>query len=308
MNLLIDMILIFLIAIAIDLTIGDPPERIERFYPIVWISKIMNFFDEKTKRKNPRREKLLGMFYCILIISIFSIPCLMLFFIPSEPLFIIISAFIFKMTFTIKGLERYANSTIVDKGDLDKKRIAVAKIVSRDTKSLDESHLNSATIESLAENLTDSVISSFFYFALFGVFGAMIFRVVNTLDAVVGYKDEKHLNFGWFSANLDDFMNYIPNKFATRLIYARSLKMRTLKDGLKSEIVAISYALNVKIEKKGFYLIGEDFEDAKEGHIEEAIKIIKSKSIIFAMICVLFLILLYLGGWTWLNQEMQYLI
>ena len=171
MNLLMDQIVIFLLAIVIDLAIGDPPRNIERFYPIVWISKLMYFFDEKTKRGNPKREKMLGALYCILIVLIFSIPCLMLFLIHSEALYILLSAFIFKMTFAIKGLERFARSTMVD--DLNEKRIAVSKIVSRDTEDLDEGHLNSATIESLAENLTDSVISPFFYFALFGVFGAM---------------------------------------------------------------------------------------------------------------------------------------
>ena len=249
MNLLIDQVLIFIIAIFIDLTIGDPPEKIERFYPIVWISKLMNFFDEKTKRKNPKKEKILGMLYCLIIMSIFSIPCLILLLIHSEVLYILLSAFIFKMTFTIRGLERFARSTMVD--NLYEKRAAVSKIVSRDTSNLDEGHLNSATIESLAENLTDSVISPFFYFTLFGVFGAMVYRVVNTLDAVVGYKDKKHLHFGWFSARLDDFLNYIPKRITSHLICGgpkNSEFYETEKTGqnIKPEIVAMSNVLKVK--------------------------------------------------------------
>ena len=313
MNLLMDQIVIFLLAIVIDLAIGDPPRNIERFYPIVWISKLMYFFDEKTKRGNPKREKMLGALYCILIVLIFSIPCLMLFLIHSEALYILLSAFIFKMTFAIKGLERFARSTMVD--DLNEKRIAVSKIVSRDTEDLDEGHLNSATIESLAENLTDSVISPFFYFALFGVFGAMFYRVVNTLDAVVGYKDQRHMHFGWFSARFDDFMNYIPKRISARLIYKQpgNSDLKTpleprMGTGIKPEIVAMSYALGVKLEKKSYYSVGKDFEYAKKEHIEQAIEIIKSKAIFFALICILILMLLYLGGWTWLNQEIHYII
>jgi adenosylcobinamide-phosphate synthase len=306
MNLLVDQTIIFLIAIIIDLAIGDPPEKMERFYPIVWISLITYFFDDRTKRGNPGREKLLGMLYCIVIISVFSLPCLMLFTIHSEALYIVLSACIFKMTFTIKGLERYARYTMVE--DLDEKRTAVSKIVSRDTRELDDEHLNSATIESLAENLTDSVISPFFYFALFGVFGAMVYRVINTLDAVVGYKNRKYLYFGWFPARLDDIMNYIPERIAARLIYKGSLKMHALGNGIKLPIVAMSYALEVKLEKAGCYSIGEHFEDANKEDIPRAIKIIKSSTIFFAFICVLILILLYLGGWTWLSRELHYMI
>jgi adenosylcobinamide-phosphate synthase len=299
MNFFIDQIVIFSIALLIDLSIGDPPEKMDRFYPIVWISRLMYLFDRRTRRENPRKEKMLGVVYPLLILSIFSLPLLLLFLIPSDLAYIALGALIFKMTFTIKGLERYGRKTM-EATDLEAKRAAVGKIVSREVEDLDNEHLDSATIESVAENLTDSVISPFFYFVLFGVFGAMVYRVVNTLDAVVGYKTSRYLNFGWFSAKMDAVLNYIPERIAAGLILATSKSQwRALvtelheKENIPLTIAAMSYALPVKLEKKGHYSVGEHFERASEKHVERAIKIMKRSSILFAVICIVVLLVFY---------------
>jgi adenosylcobinamide-phosphate synthase len=304
--LLADHILIIIIAIVIDLTVGDPSEKIDKFYPIVWISRLMYFFDRRTRRGDARREKILGVVYPLLIISIFALPCLLLFGIPSELVYIILSSLIFKMTFTIKGLERFGRNAM-EANNLAEKREAVGKIVSRDVETLDEEHLDSAVIESVAENLTDSVIAPFFYFSLFGVFGAMVYRVINTLDAVVGYKTKRYLHFGWFSAKTDDVLNYVPERIAAGLILFTShsrwgdLNKRVNEEGNNHlTIAAMSHALRVKLEKKGHYVIGENFERASKKHIEGAIRIMKWSSILFAIVCiVVLLLLLYSGGWRW---------
>jgi len=301
MNFFIDQIIIFSIALLIDLSIGDPPEKIDRYYPIVWISRLMYFFDRRTKRENPREEKLLGVVYPLLILTIFALPCLLLFFIPSELLYIVVGSLIFKMTFTITGLERFGRKAM-EATDLDAKRAAVGKIVSRDVGDLDREHLDSATIESVAENLTDSVISPLFYFVLFGVFGAMVYRVINTLDAVVGYKTRRYLHFGWFSARTDAVLNYIPEWIAAGLILLtnKSIWRDFKKPGsghheehIPLTIKAMSHALHVKLEKKGYYVVGERYESASEKHIEGAIKVTKRSSLLFALMCIVVLFLLY---------------
>ncbi|MHC1623352.1 MAG: adenosylcobinamide-phosphate synthase CbiB, partial [Candidatus Methanospirareceae archaeon] len=275
-SLLADHILILILAIVIDLTVGDPSEKIDKFYPIVWISRLMYFFDRRTNRGDARREKILGVVYPLLIISIFALPCLLLLYVPSEFVYVVLGTLIFKMTFTIKGLERFGRNAM-EANNLAEKREAVGKIVSRDVETLDEEHLDSAAIESVAENLTDSVIAPFFYFSLFGVFGAMVYRVINTLDAVVGYKTKRHLHFGWFSAKTDDVLNYVPERITAGLILLTShskwcdLKKRANKEGNKHlTIAAMSHALRVKLEKKGHYVIGENFEHASKKHIEGA--------------------------------------
>jgi len=305
MNLLLEHLIIFLIAILIDVTIGDPPEKREKYYPIVWISRLMYFFDRRTRRGNERKEKLLGVIYPIVILAIFALPCLMLLRIHSELVYIVLGSLIFKMTFTVKGLERYGRDAM-EAGNLEEKREAVGKIVSRDVAGLDTSQLDSATIESVAENTTDSVIAPFFYFALFGVFGAMCYRVVNTLDAVVGYKNKRYEHFGWFSAKADDVMNYIPERIAAWLILLLSGSKWGDLGSYENEkvpltIVAMSRALKVKLEKVGHYTVGESFEDARSEHIAGAIRIAKGSTILFAFVCVVVMVILYFAGWSWLE-------
>ena len=319
MNLLLAHLAIFVIAILMDITVGDPPERTEKYYPIVWISRLMYFFDRITKRGDARKEKILGVIYPILILFIFCLPCLMLIRIPLHyhygVLYVVLGALIFKMTFTVKGLERYGRYAM-EAVELEAKRKAVGKIVGRDIADLDMEHLDSAAVESVAENITDSVIAPLFYFAFFGVFGAMFYRVINTLDATVGYKTTRYRHFGWFSAKADDVLNYVPERIAAGLILlsgGSSSKHGDLRNrshanktgtGTGTEtgtgaapltIAAMSRVLKVKLEKVGHYVVGERFEGARSEHIAGAIRTAKRSTFIFALVCIAVMIILYLG-------------
>ena len=75
MECVLEQTLIFILALILDLTVGDPPEGVDRFYPIVWISRLMSFFDRRTKRGNPAKERVLGILYTVLILVLFSLPC-----------------------------------------------------------------------------------------------------------------------------------------------------------------------------------------------------------------------------------------
>ncbi len=293
----ISQILIFIAALAIDLTVGDPPERLERYYPIVWISRLMYRFDRMTERGNPRKERFRGVSFSVLIATIFTVPCCAMFLLPWE-LYIIAAALIFKMTFTLNGLERYARN-VITADDLDSKRNAVGKIVSRAVTDLDQEHLNSATIESVAENLTDSVIAPFFYFAIAGLPGAMLYRVINTLDAVVGYKTDRYIHFGWFAARADDVLNYVPERIAAGLILLVGGKTRIAKTGKRVHltIVAMSSVLNVKLEKIGHYSVtGTGCKAPRTEHIRDAIRIAKRSAFVFAICYIMIMIMI-----AWLN-------
>lgn len=299
MNFLIDHILIVIIALGIDLTVGDPSEKFDRLYPIVWISRLIYFFDRRTKRGNAGKEQMLGVLYPLLIATVFVLPCSLLLVVPSDLVYVVFGALIFKMTFTIKGLARFGRNAVAAPS-LDAKRDAVAKIVSRDVKQLDNEHLNSAAIESVAENLTDSVIAPFFYFTLFGVCGAMMYRVFNTLDAVVGYKTAEYRHFGWFSAKTDDVLNYLPERIAAGLILLTShspwtdFSALTANKKVHITIAAMSNALRVKLEKVGHYAVGEQFKPASESiMIERAIRIMQRSSLLFALMCIVVLVLSY---------------
>ena len=96
------------------------------------------------------------------------------------------------------------------KNDLAEARKWLPYIVRRDPNTLNERQIISAAVESIAESTTDGITAPFFFFALFGVPGAFAYRVVNTLDSMVGYKNAENKNIGWFSAKLDTITNYIP--------------------------------------------------------------------------------------------------
>ena len=103
-------------------------------------------------------------------------------------------------------------------GDLPAARSAVAQLVVRDTDRMDAAACRRTSIESLSENLTDGFVSALFWYALLGIPGLVLFKVVSTMDSMVGFKTSKYLRFGWCGARLDDVMNYLPARLTWLLI------------------------------------------------------------------------------------------
>jgi adenosylcobinamide-phosphate synthase len=99
-------------------------------------------------------------------------------------------------------------------------RAAIARLVGRDTDRMDEAACRRAAIESLSENLTDGFVSALFWYVLLGLPGLVVFKVVSTMDSMVGYKTAQYLRFGWCGARLDDAMNYLPARLTWLLIAA----------------------------------------------------------------------------------------
>ncbi|RMF28582.1 MAG: cobalamin biosynthesis protein CobD, partial [Candidatus Nitrosothermus koennekii] len=199
--------------------------------------------------------------------------------------------------------------------DLDIARRELSMIVGRDTSSLDKEHILSAVIESISENITDGITSSLFYYSLFGITGAFIYRTINTLDSMLGYKDEYHKNIGYFSANLDTIANYIPARLTAfvTILSAMLLKMEwrnalriIMKDSKNTpslnsgwSIAGVAGALKVRLEKIGYYKIGKPYEEITVEHCYKAIKMMKITAILFAVIVALPLLIIrvYLIGW-----------
>ena len=103
-------------------------------------------------------------------------------------------------------------------GDLPAARIAISKLVGRDTNKLDGPACTRAAIESLSESLTDGFVSPVFWYALGGLPGLILFKVVSTMDSMVGYKSERYLRFGWCGARTDDLMNWLPARITWLLL------------------------------------------------------------------------------------------
>jgi len=103
---------------------------------------------------------------------------------------------------------------------LENGKIAVAKIVGRDTSAMDQTAVCRGAIESAAENFSDGVIAPAFWFLIFGLPGILAYKMINTADSMIGYRSEKYQHFGWATAKLDDVVNYIPARLSALLICA----------------------------------------------------------------------------------------
>jgi adenosylcobinamide-phosphate synthase len=142
--------------------------------------------------------------------------------------------------------------------------------------------------------LNNILIAPLFYFLLFGLCGAVVYRVFNTLDAVTGYKTDKHRHFGWFAARTDDLLNYLPERIAVRLISLLGWPgeqdvPQQVRIGTRVHltIAAMSAALQVNLEKGGYYSVGTTrFAAAAGRDIERAIGIVKCASLLFALGCL----------------------
>lgn len=125
------------------------------------------------------------------------------------------------------------------RGDLNAARTAVSALVGRDTDRLDEGGCRRAAVESLSESLTDGFVTPVFWYVLLGLPGLVLFKVVSTLDSMVGYKTPRYLRFGWCGARLDDAMNYVPARLTWLLIVVVALVL-PLYSGRKAWSVGLS--------------------------------------------------------------------
>jgi adenosylcobinamide-phosphate synthase len=125
----------------------------------------------------------------------------------------------------IRDLDAHASAVVKElvRHDIPAARARLAQIVGRDTAHLDEPEIMRGVVETVAENLGDAVIAPLFYLALGGPVAMAAYKSVNTLDSMVGYKNERYIDFGWFSARADDWANWIPARVSAGLIWLVSV-------------------------------------------------------------------------------------
>lgn len=309
-SLILDSLLILSLAFLIDLVFGEVPDRI---HPTLWMGKVTAYFKSKLKNENSRVEKINGVLLCLLLIVLFVIPVYFMLFWVHEFFgwlpYIVASAIVLQTTFAIKCMKQYTLPVAdsVEKGDYDRARQLLPFIVRRNPTELTKRHIISAAVETIAEGTTDGITSPFFYFALFGVPGAVAFRVVNTLDSMVGYKDQDHINIGWFSAKMDTIANYIPSRLTAILMMLSALLLRenwrkswrilqrdrknTASHNAGWTISTMAGALNIQLEKPGFYKIGDN-NDLSPTHIIKALRIMVLTATLFGVSIILPLVVL----------------
>lgn len=208
-----------LIGWLMDLVFGDP-ERLP--HPIVWFGKMIAFGEKRLNHGSHRKLKG-GMMAVGLIALVFAITWLLryliLSFSPSLILSISLDSIIVFYCLAGTTLIREVREVFLalDRS-LEEGRAQVARIVGRDTSELSAQEVRTAALETLAENLSDGVIAPLFWLLLLGTPGMLAYKMVNTLDSMIGYHTERYLQFGCVAAHIDDVANYIPARLTALLM------------------------------------------------------------------------------------------
>ena len=320
LNLFLFIISALILSVIIDIAFGELPGKI---HPVVIMGSIINFFKNIFIRLRNRLSGLLLVICCICAVSI--ILCLF-YIIGSCNVFLmfVIFTILLSSSFSIKMLLDTATGVQNDLNEsLDKARESVSYLVSRNTEELTESFIISATIESLTENITDSYIAPIFYYFIFTLIilyypfsqqlyalllVPILYRLFNTLDAMVGYESDELIYIGYVPAKIDDILNFIPSRISGLYVVISAYLLKLdgknsynimMRDAKKSPSPNSGYtmasaagALNIQLVKKDTYVLGDENKNIEIEDIENAVRLSKWTIILFTLTIILLLILM----------------
>ncbi|MBQ6297271.1 MAG: cobalamin biosynthesis protein CobD [Selenomonadaceae bacterium] len=302
--------IIAVVAFLIDALIGDPRSK---FHPVVLIGNLISTLEKFLRHDldNPIKKILKGgVLVCIVVISSLLVGALIEFFtkdIPSYAAQIFIQALVLSFMISPRTLGDAAREIyfLLDRENLARAREKVGWIVGRDTQNLNEAEITRATIETVAENTVDGIISPLFYFAIGGLPLAVAYRAINTMDSMLGYKNEKYFYFGRVAARFDDIANFIPARLTgmlficaamiLKLDYKNAFKMMK-RDAAKHPSpnggwaeATVAGALNIRLGGMNYYFgephfrayMGEPHENLEAVHILGAIRMMYTATILF---------------------------
>ena len=305
-----------------DYLLGEPPKSI---HPVVWIGKIIDFFTCQIKKRNTRENNtfsektcgsILALSFTTTIGAISYLITIQSFYILGTILFVFLSTFTLKSMFSIKSMDKHIIDILndIEKNDIEKARNDLSKIVSRDTKTLSKEQILSACIECISESFVDGILSPLFYYGILNIPGAITFRVVNTLDSMIGYKDKYYKDIGWMSATMDTIMNLIPARISIVFLVTTSLILNLdwknaistcRRDGGSTESLnagipmsVIAGALRIQLEKVNHYRLGDMLEPITIAKCRITLKITKIATFIF-IISFLIPITIFLNSINW---------
>ena len=296
-----EMLFIFLLALVIDLTLGEPPRVI---HPVVWMGKVVSFLVKGEGGRSPAMQFLYGLGVVLVTVGIFVVPVFfVLFYLRNLNMVahVVLAGLIFKTSFSLKELRRSALRVrhCLAEDKLDEARFALRSLVSRDSSKLDKGQMVSATVESVAESSCDSFVAPLFYFLLFGVPGAIAYRVINTLDTMIGYHGRFEY-LGKFAARLDTIANLIPARITALVIVLAAWLLRRnasaawqimRRDRRRTEspnagwtMSAIAGALGVQLEKEGYYKLGDNHKPPSLSTIDASLQIVMTTALIWSLL------------------------
>jgi len=300
---------VLLLALAIDLALGDPPNR---YHPVAWIGRLLGAGQRWLCRGSPGRLVVGGALVTIAIAGLAGVAAALASRLAAELGIagLLLEALALTSLLSLRDLIGAARSVAHDlnRGDLSAARRAVGyHLVSRDTAALEERQVASATIESVAENLTDSLVAPVCFFLAGGLVGAAVYRVINTADSMLGFRRGSLEYFGKIAARLDDLLNLIPARVAGLSLVAGAALVgesgggalavlrrdcrRTQSPNSGWPMAAMAGALGVALEKPGAHRLGAGALPLA-ADVERAIRVVAAA----AAVSVAFAVVVFVAG------------
>jgi adenosylcobinamide-phosphate synthase len=289
-------------ALVVDRLIGDPHSR---YHPVALLGSFIGLWGRPAYYP-VRLQRIAGILLWLLTVFLFALPFILFRVLAPWYVYLLVAPFLLKCCFAWRSLEEHTLAVIsaLDEG-VETGREKVRLLVSRNTAELDRNHILSAGYESMTENLTDSIISPLFWFSLFGLAGAAVCRAINTMDAMLGYRDERE-RIGWWPARSDDILNYIPARitvvllliwFSTKGTAVKAWRIMRRdahkRPGFNGGIVmaAMAGGTGIRFEKPGVYTIGDGERTLDEGG-PDILSATRAVTLMYAILacCVLFLL------------------
>jgi adenosylcobinamide-phosphate synthase len=273
-------------AIAADRLIGEWPNAV---HPVAWLGKTIALLERCAPVSGRQIQLLSGALMAVLVPTTFAAAGTSILAVarPYPVVQFLAGVLLLKSTFALRALAEAAREVerALEQGALEKARLGLRSLCSRDPSALEPPELVAATIESVAENASDSFVAPLFYYALFGIPGALFYRAVNTLDAMIGYRG-RYEYLGKASARLDDALNFIPARLTAALLllagWVRGRRTRSgwsvwRRDAHLTEspnagrpMAVMAGLLGVQLEKMGHYRLGDPTEPLSVDKIREA--------------------------------------
>lgn len=210
----------FVVGFLLDQVIGDPPGWP---HPVIFMGKIIAWIEMKLNRGRKWLRRLKGALLTLfLIVGSFVVTALIVGAAKeiSFMLGVVVESILLASTLAGKSLLEAGSQVLspLREGKIEEARKRLGWFVSRDTAVLSEGEITRGTVETLAENFVDGILSPLFYMAIGGAPLAMAFKAVSTLDSMIGYRNERYEDFGWFAARTDDWANYIPARLSVGIL------------------------------------------------------------------------------------------
>lgn len=297
-------IIIFVLALILDVAFRESPNG---WHPVAWLGKLISFEMKYAPSQGMVRQCVFGGGIVMLTLTSVTAAIYFLLFNVHELniwLSIVLSAILLKFTFSLRGLIQAAEviRTFLSKDNLAEARLSLQSLVSRETSGLSKKQIIAATVESVAENSCDSFIAPLFYFLIFGIPGAIAYRIINTFDSMIGYHGTyEHL--GKFAARLDDIANFVPARIAALLMLPAGWLCRQnlsqtwrimVRDHKKTEspnagwtMSALAGAMGILLEKTGHYSLGDNRQTLSINTIDISLRIITVVALIWSLLTVL---------------------